>query len=114
MLAPPLAVSAVSVPPLEALELVDGAPPCCPAWLLPPLASVEIAAPLSRPLAVVEVASADTSEPLPCDACGAAPPDDCAPAWLLPPLACAETAAPLAAPLNVPSLAKAETWLPLP
>jgi hypothetical protein len=61
-LAPPLAVSAVPVPP--PLGVATGAdapeaPPCVPAWLLPSLATLEMAAPLSSPLRFVVCARAE-------------------------------------------------------
>jgi hypothetical protein len=42
------------------------AAPCWPAWLLPPLASVEIAEPLSTPVDGVVCASSEVSLPLLC------------------------------------------------
>jgi hypothetical protein len=42
-----------------------GGVPCWPAWLVPPLACVEIAAPLSTPVDEVVCARADTCGPCP-------------------------------------------------
>jgi hypothetical protein len=52
-LLPPLAVSAVPVPPPLGVSTRADSPeaePCCPAWLLPSLAALEIAAPLLTPV----------------------------------------------------------------
>src|SRR5215218_756888 len=76
---PSLAVSAVPVPPpfgvgTRACDAEDAAEadPFCPAWLLPSLAAVEIAAPFSTPINSVVVASSEMSLPLPAVACSSA------------------------------------------
>lgn len=60
-LLPPLAVFAVPVPPPLGVSTSTGAEPCCPAWLFPSLAALEIAAPLSTPVRSVVVASSAMS-----------------------------------------------------
>ena len=47
-----------------ALSLVVSGAPCLPAWLCPPLANVEISAPLLTPVESVLVASWDTALPV--------------------------------------------------
>jgi hypothetical protein len=54
-----------SRPARPRLMLSPAVRPCCPALLLPPLAAAEIAAPLSRPVSSVVVASSEISAPLP-------------------------------------------------
>jgi hypothetical protein len=69
---PPLAVFAVRVPPVFGVltggvfegGVLVSAEPCWPAWLWPPLASLEIAAPLSTPVDGVVCARPEIVVPL--------------------------------------------------